>query len=108
MLARDYKPNVVVCDYDLLATLSLESWETDELLSRTPVIAVSLTRRPEEVHLLDVNGIGGFLYLPTLKPEAAHKILKAAATRNAIRLASPSLSVSSRTDAPSEQSFSQA
>jgi DNA-binding NarL/FixJ family response regulator len=108
MLARAYKPHVVVCDYDLLATLSLESWETDELLSRTPVIAVSLTRRPEEVHLLDVNGIGGFLYLPTLKPEAAHKILKAAAARNAIRLASPSLSVSSRQDAPSEQTVSQA
>ena len=108
MLARDYQPDVVVCDYDLLATLSLEVWEGDELLSRTPVIAVSLTRRPTEVHLLDVNGIAGFLYLPTLKPEVAHKIVKAAAVKNAIRLASPSLSVSAFKSAPAEASISQA
>ena len=36
-----------------------------------PVIAVSLTRRPHEAHLLDVNGIGGFLYLPLLDRNAA-------------------------------------
>lgn len=99
LLARECKPQVVVCDYDLLATLSLEAWESDELLSRTPVIAVSLTRRPTEVHLLDVNGIAGFLYLPTLEPAVTYRILNAAAARNAIRLASPSLSVSVLRDA---------
>lgn len=95
LLAKTNEPHVVVCDYDLLATLSLEVWESDELLSRTPVIAVSLTRRPNEVHLLDVNGIGGFLYLPTLKPEFAYRILNAAAARSTTRLGAPSLSVSS-------------
>jgi hypothetical protein len=44
-----------------------------------PVIAVSLTRRPHEAHLLDVNGIAGFLYLPLLDRDAAMRIISAAA-----------------------------
>jgi hypothetical protein len=79
-VSRDFDPDVVICEYELLATLSLERWEKDELLSRTPVIAVSLTRRPQEAHLLDINGIGGFLYLPLLDRDAAMKIISAAAT----------------------------
>lgn len=59
--------------------LSLEAWERDELLSRTAVIAVSLTRRPPEAQLLDVNGIAGFLYLPMLDAETAGRIIAAAA-----------------------------
>ncbi len=106
VLARNFAPQVVVCDYDLLATLSLEAWESDELLSRTPAIAVSLTRRPTEVHLLDVNGIAGFLYLPTLEPAVAYRILNAAAARNAIRLSAPSLSVSAFKETPQESRIS--
>lgn len=98
-LARDYEPQIVVCDYDLLATLSLEAWESDELLSRTPVIAVSLTRRPNEVHLLDVNAIAGFLYLPTLQPDLANRIVRAAAAKTAIRLPSPPASFTAMQDA---------
>jgi hypothetical protein len=75
-----FQPDAVVCDYDLLATIPLDGWERDPLLSRLPVIAVSLTRRPEEVHLLDVNGIAGFLYLPTLEREHALQMLGAAAS----------------------------
>src|SRR5690348_9225067 len=78
--AAQYEPDAVVCDYDLLATIPLDGWERDPLLSRLPVIAVSLTRRPEEVHLLDVNGIAGFLYLPTLERERAAQVLGAAAS----------------------------
>jgi DNA-binding NarL/FixJ family response regulator len=74
-------PDVVICDYDLLATISLEKWERDVLLSTRPVIAVSLTRHSQELHLLDVNGIAGFLYLPTLDTAPALKILHAAAAR---------------------------
>ncbi|HEY6088278.1 MAG TPA: hypothetical protein VD771_00665 [Gemmatimonadaceae bacterium] len=74
-------PDVVICDYDLLATISLDVWENDRLLSKTPVIAVSLTRHAEELHLLDVNGIAGFLYLPTLERAPALRILHAAAAR---------------------------
>jgi hypothetical protein len=77
----EVSPDVVICDYDLLATVPLEKWENDALLSRTPVIAVSLTRHVEELHFLDVNGIAGFLYLPTLEQAPALKILHAAAAR---------------------------
>ena len=76
----EVSPDVVICDYDLLATIPLERWEHDGLLSRTPVIAVSLTRHAEELHL-EVNGIAGFLYLPTLEQASALKILHAATTR---------------------------
>jgi hypothetical protein len=78
----DVSPDVVICDYDLLATIPLDKWENDRLLSSTPVIAVSLTRHAEELHLLDVNSIAGFLYLPTLEWAAALKILHAAASRS--------------------------
>lgn len=92
--AGEVSPDVVICDYDLLASISLDKWENDRLLSRTPVIAVSLTRHAEELHLLDVNGIAGFLYLPTLERAPALKILHAAASRSKYTL-------SSRASAPS-------
>ncbi|HST08547.1 MAG TPA: hypothetical protein VLJ83_10260 [Gemmatimonadaceae bacterium] len=80
-MAASVAPDVVICDYDILATIPLESWERDALLSNTPVIAVSLTRHAEELHLLDINGIAGFLYLPTLEQAPALRILQAAAAR---------------------------
>ena len=79
--SADAPPDVVICDYDVLTSVPLEQWERDRLLSRTPVVAVSLTRNAEELHLLDVNGIAGFLYLPTLDRSAALRILYAAAAR---------------------------
>jgi DNA-binding NarL/FixJ family response regulator len=70
-------PDAVICDYDLLATNSIADWERDPALGSVPVIAVSLTRQPGEAQLLDINGIAGFLYLPTLEPEDAHRVLDA-------------------------------
>jgi hypothetical protein len=69
--------DAVICDYDLLATMPLDRWERDPMLADVPLIAVSLTRHPGEAHLLDVNGIAGFLYLPTLEPEHATRLLAA-------------------------------
>lgn len=86
--AAELAPDVVICDYDLLATIPLEGWEGNALLSETPVIAVSLTRHAQELHLLDVNGIAGFLYLPTLEHAPAMRILYAAADRPRFRLGS--------------------
>jgi hypothetical protein len=76
--SRTFRPQVIICEYEVLVTLSLEAWERDELLSKMPVIAVSLTRHPHEAHLLDVNGIGGFLYLPLLDGDAALRVISAA------------------------------
>jgi DNA-binding NarL/FixJ family response regulator len=86
--AADSSPDVVICDYDVLATIPLQKWEHDALLSNTPVIAVSLTRHAEELQLLDVNGIAGFLYLPTLEQAPALRILHAAAARQKYTLGS--------------------
>ena len=74
-------PDVVLCEYDLLATNPLGSWEHDVILSQLPVVAVSLTRRPHEACAFDINGIAGFLYLPTLDREAASRTLAALARR---------------------------
>jgi hypothetical protein len=76
-------PDAVICEYDLLATMSLAAWEEDPVLGQVPVIAVSLTRHPGEAHLLDVNGIAGFLYLPTLDPENAQRVLGAVRRKRA-------------------------
>jgi hypothetical protein len=76
-VAGAFRPDVVLCEYDLLATSPLEAWERDPVLSLTPVVAVSMTRRPNEVHLLDVNGIAGFLYLPSLTARDAWRVLAA-------------------------------
>jgi hypothetical protein len=83
--SRGFAPDVVICEYELLATLSLDAWEQDELLSRLPLIAVSLTRRPHEAHVLDVNSIGGFLYLPLLDGSAALRVISAAAAASRSR-----------------------
>jgi hypothetical protein len=89
----DIAPDVVICDYDVLASLPLERWERNALLSKTPVIAVSLTKHADELHILDVDGIAGFLYLPTLQRASALQILHAAASR-------PKYSLGSRINAP--------
>jgi len=80
-IAASQRPDAVVCEYELLATAPLQEWEEDPVLSRVPVIAVSLTRPPGEAHLMDVNGIAGFLYLPTLRAEDAFRVLAAACAR---------------------------
>ena len=84
-VSREFAPDLVIAEYELLAMLSLEAWERDELLSRTAVIAVSLSRRPQEAHLLDVSGIAGFLYMPLLDSETALRILGAAAASSRAR-----------------------
>ncbi|HUQ98417.1 MAG TPA: hypothetical protein VM166_03120 [Gemmatimonadaceae bacterium] len=82
-------PDVVICDYDLLASVPLDQWENDELLSNIPVVAVSLTRQSEELHIFNSSGIAGFLYLPTLEETPALKILRAAAARSRFKLVAP-------------------
>jgi DNA-binding NarL/FixJ family response regulator len=78
---RSCAPDVVVCEYELLTTQPLDEWECDEVLRNTPIVAVSLTRRSNELVPLDCNGIAGFLYLPTLDSANARKLVRAAASR---------------------------
>lgn len=80
-LARAEVPDLVICDYDLLVCAPLYEWERDVVLGVVPIIAVSLTRRPEEAHLMDANGIAGFLYLPVIDDSAVARIVHAATAR---------------------------
>ena len=75
--AERSRADVVICDYDLLATIPLDEWERHATLSRLPVVAVSMTRRSDEMHPLDVNGIAGFLYLPSLRRESVERLIGA-------------------------------
>jgi DNA-binding NarL/FixJ family response regulator len=76
--ARHDPPDVVVCDYDLLASGPIRQWEREPAVASIPLVAVSLTRRPDEAYLLDVSPIAGFLYLPTLGREDAARLLELA------------------------------
>lgn len=91
-VADAVRPSLVLCDYDLLTTRPLAAWERHPVLGRVPTIAVSLTRRTQEMSLLDVNGIAGCLYLPTLHRDDARRVLGAAAAPPSYSLASPFLS----------------
>lgn len=77
--------DAVICDFDLLAPLPPDAWDTHPLLSTIPVIAVSLTRHPGEAHLRDTAGVAGFLYLPTLEPDAAREMLASVRRSRGVR-----------------------
>ena len=82
---RTCAPDVVVCEYELLISHPLDEWECDEVLRNSPIVAVSLSRRSNELAPLDCNGIAGFLYLPVLSSSSAQKLLLAASTRPRFR-----------------------
>src|SRR5262245_39829744 len=71
--------DMVICDYDLLTGLAPDALAACLHMEHVPVIAVSLTRHPADASGLE--GIAGFLYLPTLQPEDAHRVI-AGARRN--------------------------
>ena len=63
--------DAVLCEYDLLADLTPEECADCPTLSDTPIIATSLNRRAEELPVLGLPGVVGFLYLPGLTRETA-------------------------------------
>jgi hypothetical protein len=67
-LATHYEPHVVVCDCDLITPALLDEWAVDARMADVPLLAVSLTRRPEELPPLELLGVAGVLYLPALEP----------------------------------------
>jgi len=63
--------DAVLCEYDLLADLTPEECAECPTLTGTPIIATSLNRRADELPVLGLPGVVGFLYLPVLTREAA-------------------------------------
>src|SRR3954467_7181340 len=62
--AKSFEPHIVVCDCDLITPSLLDEWSALPGLSDVPLVAVSLTRRPEELPPVDLLGVAGVLYLP--------------------------------------------
>jgi molybdopterin-guanine dinucleotide biosynthesis protein A len=67
--AAELEPHVVVCDCDLITSTLLDSWAAEPTLGQVPVLAVSLTRRPEESTPADLCGLAAVLYLPSIERE---------------------------------------
>jgi hypothetical protein len=101
---RSCAPDVVVCEYELLTAHPLDQWECDEVLRYAPIVAVSLTRRSNELVPLDCNGIAGFLYLPTLGRDDAQKLLRAAAMRPRFTPGATTFAAGSSAEAASPES----
>jgi hypothetical protein len=66
VVAESFEPHVVICDCDLITPALLDEWSTAAAFSDIPLVAVSLTRRPEELPPLEMLGVAGVLYLPGL------------------------------------------
>jgi hypothetical protein len=64
--SRTNSPDVVICDYDLRAAAQRSVRQRDAQPSDALIVAVSLTRRPQEAHLMESRAIAGFLYLPSI------------------------------------------
>ncbi len=73
--AAEFEPHAVVSDCDLVTPALLESWMSEPALQEVPVLAVSLTRRPEEVSPADLHGIAAVVYLPALQAGQAKTLL---------------------------------
>ena len=76
--AAEFEPHVVVSDCDLITPALLESWTSEPALADVPVIAVSLTRRPEEASPAVLCGHTAVVYLPSLGRQQAAALLKGA------------------------------
>ena len=63
--------DAILCDYDLLESLTEEDWRAMPLLATDRLIAYTLNRRFDEVPPLAVRGAIRFLYLPLITREQA-------------------------------------
>jgi hypothetical protein len=76
-------PDVALCDYDLLAVSPVGAWRDHVIASEIPLLAVSLTHRPEEMTLAD-GLVAGSLYLPLLTKADALAALRLAASKGGV------------------------
>ena len=83
-LATGYEPHVIVCDCDLLSPGLLDEWATEPSVADVPVLAVSLTRRPEELPPVELLGVAGVLYLPALERSQVLTLLAGAHRRRGV------------------------
>jgi hypothetical protein len=67
--ATRFEPAVVVCEGDLLTPQVLESWAHEPALSGVPVLAVSMTPRPDDLIPAELSATDptAVVYLPSLE-----------------------------------------
>jgi len=76
--AADFEPHVMVCDCDLVTPALLDSWSAHPELANIPVLAVSLTRRPDDVVPSELcGGLAAVIYLPSLELDQVRRVLDA-------------------------------
>ena len=76
VIARSFEPHLAVADSELLTASALETWTRDGALREVPLLAVSLTLRPEECASARVSGVAGVIYLPALDRDGALALLR--------------------------------
>ena len=83
-VASHYEPHVLVCDCDLITPGLLDEWASAPSLAEVPLLAVSLTRRAEELPPLELLGVAGVLYLPALERDQVLALLAGAHRRRGV------------------------
>lgn len=83
-LAARYEPHVIVCDCDLITPALLDEWAENPQTAEVPLLAVSLTRRPEELPPVELMGVAGVLYLPSLDRSQVLALLARAHRRRGV------------------------
>ncbi|MEP7001858.1 MAG: hypothetical protein ABI969_15325 [bacterium] len=74
--AASFEPHLVVAESALLSPTVLDSWSNDDALHDIPVLAVSLTHRSDECPSVNMSGLAGVVYLPSLDRAAAATLLQ--------------------------------
>jgi chemotaxis response regulator CheB len=83
--AARFDPDVVVSECDLLTPSLLDAWTREPGLAQVPVLAVSLTRRPDESLPEVVCENMAVVYLPSLDRERALALLEGANRPRGVR-----------------------
>ena len=77
-LAETFEPHLVVVEDALLSPTVLDDWARAQALRDVPVLAVSLTHRPEECVSVDMSGLAGVIFLPALNRDEVLALMEGA------------------------------
>jgi hypothetical protein len=74
-VAESFEPHLVIVECDLLSQAVMDRWSREPALRDVPVLAVSLTRRPDECLPAEICGLAGVVFLPALDRAEALALL---------------------------------
>ena len=78
--AARFEPQVIICEGDLLTSTVLEGWARERTLTDVPVLAVTLTPRPDDMAPAELPGTdsAATIYLPALNRAQVAALLESA------------------------------